>query len=315
MAGEQQTADATAIIEEDTDADFEAGFADAGTGTTETPADTSEEGAAAAPAPAAAAPAAAPAPAATPAPPAAPAAPKKVEIDEAELAALRSKAANSDEQIAGIQRNFDKVFGQVGNLKQVVDKLKAETPAGEKVEIDEADFKELAETYPELAKFTLQGLNKALAKMRGTAGADSEAVDRIVTEKLQAARTEISAQVTTQVTDSVLNGIVPRWREQVNKPAFTAWIAAQPEDVKALAQSEDIGDAAEMLRMFRDHQRKPPASPAPAAPAPPAAAPKPHPRQRQIAAAVAPRGDGAPAPAAAATEDDDFNAGFKAGKV
>lgn len=308
MAGEQQTADATAIIEEDTDADFEAGFADAGTGTTETPADASEEGAALA----AADPAASPASATTPAPPAALAAPKKVEIDEAELAALRQRAGD---QTAAYQQAFDKAFGQIGSLRQAIDKLKAETPAGEKVEIDEADFKELAETYPELAKFTLQGLNKALLKFKGTGGADSEAVDKIVTEKLQAARTEISAQVTTQVTDSVLNGIVPRWREQVNKPAFTAWIAAQPEDVKALAQSEDIGDAAEMLRMFRDHQRKPPASPAPAAPAAPAAAPKPHPRQRQIAAAVAPRGDGAPAPAAAATEDDDFNAGFKAGKV
>jgi hypothetical protein len=38
-------------------------------------------------------------------------------------------------------------------------------------------------------------------------------------------------------------------------------------------------------------------------------------RQRQIAAAVPVKGDGAAAPAASHTDDDDFNAGFKAGKV
>jgi hypothetical protein len=53
------------------------------------------------------------------------------------------------------------------------------------------------------------------------------------------------------VTDAALNAIVPRWRQQVNTPAFDTWLKAQPADVQALAESDDLGDAASMLRRYR----------------------------------------------------------------
>jgi hypothetical protein len=238
-----------------------------------------------------------------------------VEVDEAELESLRKRAAAADganEQIVAMNAKFDKAFGQIGSLKQVVEKLRTETPAGESVEISEADFKELADAYPEIGKLTAQGLNKVLGKFKGTGGADPEAVDKIVNERLAAARTEMAKELATQVTDATLNGILPRWREKVKSPEFGAWMKAQPPEVQALAESSDLGDAADMLRRYRRALEKPAPPPAPAAPA---AQARGNVRQRQIAAAVPVKGDGAAAPAAAHTEDDDFNAGFQAGKV
>lgn len=318
MAGETTQADATATqVAEQEDADFEAGFDHAGTGSTETPnpdAGTTEQAAKDAEDAALAAslrPSGPPAaPAATPAAPG----PKKVEVDEAELQALRTRAAGS-EDFASFQQKFDKAFGQIGSLKQAIDKLRTETPAGEKVEVSEADFKELVDAYPEIGKLTAQGLNKAMAKVRGTGGADPEAIDKMVTERVAAARTEIATEVTGRVTDAVLNGIVPRWRDQVKTPAFDAWFKAQPLDVQALGASDDLGDAAVMLRLYRRHTERPAPTPAPSAgPAAPAQAGRGNTRQRQIAAAVSTRGDGA-ASTSAPAQDDDFDSGFKTGRA
>jgi hypothetical protein len=296
MSGETQAADGTAVQEDEFDAEFEAGFANAGKGTTETPAPADEK------TPDQATPEITPEPpAATPAPQAGP---KRVEIDEAELQALRQRA-DSAQETAAFQKKFDQAFGQIGSLKQAIDKLRTETPAGEKVEISETDFKDLSEAYPEIGKLTAQGLNKVLGKFKGTGGADPEAIDKMVTERVAAARSEINGQVT----DAVLNGIVPRWRQQVNTPAFDAWLKGQQAEVQGLAESDDLGDAATMLRLYRRHIERPAATPAPT-PAPNRGAT----RQRQIAAAVTTRGDGA-APAASPAEDDDFAAGFKSGKV
>lgn len=311
MAGETTQADnATAVQEEEFDADFEAGFKGAGVGTTETPAPdaSTQQQATQAAASTDGTTAAAAAPTATPAP--APAA--KVEVDAQELEALRQRAAAADssqEQLAGMQKKFDQAFGQIGSLKQAIDKLRTDTPAGEKVQVSAEDFKELVEAYPDIGRMTVESLNKVLAKVRGTGGADPEAIDRLVSERVQAARTEINGQVT----DAVLNGIIPRWREAVNTPAFEEWLKAQQAQVQQLAESDDLGDAATMLRLYRRHTERPAATPAPA-PAPGNGQGKPNPRARQLAAAVPQRGDGAPAPATA-NEDDDFDAGFKEGKV
>jgi hypothetical protein len=308
MAGETTQADATATQEDEFEADFEAGFDGAGVGTTETPKpDTAAQpgteaatGTQATTQPAAA-------PTATPAPAAA----AKVEVDAAELEALRQRAAAADaagEQIVGMQKKFDQAFGQIGSLKQAIDKLRTDTPAGEKVQVSEEDFKELRAAYPDIGQMTMDSLNRVLAKVRGTGGADPEAIDRLVSERVQVARNEINGQVT----DAVLNGIVPRWRQAVNTPAFDTWLKSQPAEVQALAESDDLGDAATMLRRYRRHIDAPVTSPAPP---PNAGNGKPNPRQRALAAAVAQRGDGSPPAAAPATDDDDFASGFKEGKV
>jgi DNA uptake protein ComE-like DNA-binding protein len=323
MAGETQSVDDAAVNaqveEQDLDADFDAGFAGAATGTTETPTPEGSEELEDKPpeVPASATPAATETPPVQPTATPAPApGPKKVEVDESELLQLRQRAAAADtslEQITAMNQKFDKAFGQIGSLKQVVEKLRTETPAGEAVEINEADFKELAEAYPEIGKLTAQGLNKVLGKFKGTGGADPEAIDKMVTERVQAARTEITTEVTAQVTDVTLNGILPKWRQKVNTPEFAEWKKAQPPEVQALAESSDVSDAADMLRRFRRHLERPAPTPAPsAAPAAPA---KGNVRQRQIAAAVTVRGDGAPSSSAPVTDDDDFDSGFKAGKV
>lgn len=316
MAGETETVDQTteqnpAQIEEG-NADFEAGFTAQRLGSTETPnpTDALEE-----PGKENAKPTEQQ-PQATTTPPVQttetpPAQGKKVEIDEAELAALRARAEapGENETFAAFQKKFDQAFGQIGSLKQAIDKLRTETPAGEKVEISEEDFKDLVEAYPEIGKLTAQGLNKVLGKFKGTGGTDPEAIDRVVNERVAAARTEITKEVTQTVTDATLNGILPKWREKVKTAEFDTWFNAQPQDVQDLQKSDDLGDAALMLRKFRRHLERPT----------PTAAPTPAPkntntRQQRLAAGVPVKGDGS-APAPSNTEDDGFETGFQSGKA
>ena len=75
----------------------------------------------------------------------------------------------------------------------------------------------------------------------------------------------------------------------------------QPEDVKALAASNKVTDAARMLRLYEKAKVAPP----------PARTQTPAPNRafaRTTAAAVPPRGDGGHPPGP--SEDDDFEAGF-----
>lgn len=237
------------------------------------------------------------APAPTPAPTEAP---KYVQITEEEWNATKARAARVDEISATLDRRFDTAFGKMGGIERVLAKLQTETPEGQSVAVDEADFAELAEQYPEIAKLQLSGLNKALAKMKGTGGADPVAFEKIMGERVESVRSEII--------ELSLEAAFPDWKDDVKTPKFADWLKAQPADVQALANSAKLGDAAKMLRSFYKAAETPASTPAPTtAPAPA----QPSTRQRQIAAAVNPKGEGsAPAskaksPFQEAFEEDD----------
>lgn len=308
MATEQQeevVVDNTAE-QDDSDADFAAGFAGTGDdkGTATPPESLPDAGAPVVDAASASTTSTEQqTPAATPAPSPEP---KMVSVSEDELNQLRQQAqqgTGSVEQFADFSKKFDKIFGQVGALKQVVDKLRTETPAGETPQVTEEDFKELAAEYPELAKMQLTALNNVLKRFKGSSAVDPDVVEKTVAGRM--------AQVAEEMRETALNAVLPDWRTEVNKPEFQEWMTAQKPEIQALAASDKVSDAQRMLRLYDRHQSAPktPAPPAPKPPAPPA--PTVSPKQRQIAAAVTPRGDGAPTGAAA--EEDEFEAGFKTG--
>jgi hypothetical protein len=267
---------------------FESGFTGQETSATATPAPPPEPVSAEPPAP-------------TPAPQ-----PELVQITKDE----HDRLTKQGEQLAQMNSKFDKVFGKVGALEQVISKLRTETPAGEKVEIDAKDFAELQEMYPDLAGETIKGLNRVLGRFKGTGGAKD--VDDRITQRFEAAKF-VTAE---EATERMLNGILPGWRKEVNTPEFGEWLKAQPEDVRALQDSADEVDAARMLRLYDRHLLKSVFASAPAptpAPSPAPVKPAGNQRQRQLAAAVPPKGDGDARPAPPA-EVDEFEAGFQTGR-
>lgn len=306
MDGDVDAAPESAV-EDGTDEDFEAGFGTAAAeGATATPApqpeavqDTPPE------------PLAAKAPADAPPEPKPEPAPKYVQITEAELQELRQGTAQMRQQL-------DKAFGQIGSLRQlseraqaaIAERAQAATPPGQKVELSAEDFGELAQEYPELAKLTLNGLNKAMEKMRGT-GSDPKALEDLVSQRLDTVRQESK----TESTETLLNAVLPGWRKEVNKPEFAQWLQGQPKEVQDMKMSADPVVAAEMLRLYDRHQLRslfqPPAAPPAAAPTPPPA--RPSARQRQLAAALPVRGEGV-SPTPQSAEDDPFEAGYRSAR-
>lgn len=284
MAGEAETT-APEDIEENDD-DFNAGFAPEAPQPTETPAAADE---------------ATQQPEATAeASPPPPPEPKYVQITEDDWQALQQRAAKVDEISATFGKRLDQAFGKVGGIERVISEMQTKTPEGEAVQVTDEDFADLKNEYPELAALHISGLNKVLSKLKGTGGANPEAIEKIVTERVTAATAAIRTELVNATLDAVVDG---EWLKEVNSPAFDDWIKTQPNDVKALAESDSLNDAKRMLRLYKQAKDTPPA------PLPPV--PKNTTRARQIAAAVTPKGDGGHPPGP--TEDDEFNAGFKSG--
>lgn len=208
-------------------------------------------------------------------------APKFVQITEEQWNDMQAKANEATQK-------FDKVFGQLGGMKQVIERAQSRTDAGQPVEITSDDVAEMREEFPELADLTLKALQKAAAKFKGTGG-----VDPAITERL--------AKTQSELIDSRLDEVVDGdWKEEVSTTQFSEWLKKQPQDTQALSTSSSVRDAAKMLRLYRAAKNAPP-PPAP----PPAAVSS---RARQLAAAVNPRSAGAKP--SVTTAEDEFDAGF-----
>ncbi len=265
--------------DDDNNADFNAGLT--GTEPTATPA-----------------PPPGPTPAPTPEPTPAPTeAPKYVQVTEDDWKSLNERAAKIDEISATVEKRLDQAFGKVGGIERIVKELQTKTPEGVAVQLDEADFDELKNEFPEIAALQIKGLNKVLSKFKGTA--DPAEIEKAVNQRLEKIQGDLA--------ESTLDVVFDGWKDEVKTPKFHAWMKDQAPDVKALAASANFTDAAKLLRLYEKAKNAAP-TPAPAptpspTPAPPSA------RQRQIAAAVPPKGDGGTPPGP--NEDDDFTAGLK----
>src|ERR1044072_8728191 len=115
-------------------------------------------------------------------PPAAPQpkAPEYVQITKDEHATLMAAAAKT----ASFEGQFSKVFGALGNVKQLVERLQTQTPAGEKVELPKVAFAKLRESFPEDADLMEADRAKTLKDLRGTGPADAPGAT-LSTEEVQ----------------------------------------------------------------------------------------------------------------------------------
>lgn len=281
MSGAQQvTAPETPAVEDEHDADFDAGFG--GQEATTTPQELTDD----------------PKPEATPEPTPAPA-PEYVQITKAEHELFTAALAKIPEIEASMTKQFNTAFGGLGGLKQMIQKLQTETPVGQTIDLSDEDFEDLKREYPEMADYTIKGLRQVFGKFTGSGGADPAGFDKKFDEKVQTA----VADIRQEIVKSSLEAVFPGWEEDVKTPQFDEWVKAQPPEMQARMSSDKLSDAAKMLKAYYAHVAAPP-PPAPTPTSPPV-----NTRQRQLAAAVPPRGDGGHPPAA--SEDDDFEQGFK----
>jgi len=211
--------------------------------------------------------------------------PKLAQITEAQYQDLLSRAASLDEMRATQEKSFGTAFGKIGGIERVLNQLQA--PGGG-VEVTAEDFAEMQSEFPELAELQIKGLNKVLGKLKG-GSVDTKAIEALVSTRTEGTRK--------QLIDASLDAIVDGdWMEEVRSDKYQQWIAAQPENIKALEASDSVRDASRLLRLFK---------------AAPAAAPvkqQTSTRKQQLEAATTPRGTGGYTPAK--TDIDDFNAGF-----
>lgn len=197
--------------------------------------------------------------------------------------------------IGGIQRSQQEIQAALATA-QAAAKTTQDAPTQAQVKGAAADPKEwenLKEQYPEWATAT-----EKLLESRLPANFDAQAFEAAVDKKLEG-KTAAMQQV---IIDSSLSAIFPGWKKEIQTSEFAAWMGSQPDDVKALSQSSDVGDAAQMLKLYDAFKRNPPA------PSRPAAKPDTSTREKRLAAAVAPRGTGGHS--AGSTELDEFEAGY-----
>lgn len=245
-----------------------------------------------------------PAPAAKPDlvdPPKEPAAAEPVAVDPIkDLAARFEKFEKGHTTLAGqfgrLQQSQKEIADQLA-AAQAATKNVADAPTQAQVKdasASPAEWEKLKEGYPEWATATEKLLDSRMPQ-----AFDAQAFEAKIMQEMQG-KTEAMQE---RIVNAALNAVFPGWAKEAQTDAFKAWLAAQPDDIKALGASDEIADAATMLKLYEASKT---AKPAPA----PTPAPKqePSPREKRLAAAVNPRGTGGHA--AGSTDLDEFESGY-----
>lgn len=196
--------------------------------------------------------------------------------------------------IGGLQRS-QKEIQAVLSTAQAAAKTTENGPSQAEVKeaaSDPAEWASLKKEYPEWAAATEALINSRQSNF------DVKAFEAAVDRKIEGK----SAEMQERIIDSALGAFFPGWKKEVASDGFKAWFATQPDDVKALANSDDVGDSAQMLKLYDTFKKTPPAT------AKASAKPDTSAREKRLAAAVTPRGTGGHA--SSASEVDEFEAGY-----
>ncbi len=233
---------------------------------------------------------------------------KVLQSDFDNLKAAAGKVASLESQVA-------KLAGTVGNTAQLeqrlVERLKAQTPAGLNVQMSDEDWAELAEEMPEIARLTRTTLERIFKKaIVGTGSAPTQGPD---VEKV--VESVISKREAQREADAFVKAY-PDWEKIVNrvdvskgeKPdeanEFRRWVAQQPlERQQKINGTDSYADLHAVLDEYTASKK---------APATPAKPDRGAARRAIMEDAVTPRTDGSPpmmSPPPSA--DEAFDQGFK----
>jgi hypothetical protein len=213
-------------------------------------------------------------------------------------------------QLAKFEQGHSTLAGHIGGLQRTTKELNerlatglsaatqvADAPTQAQVQAavaSPAKWEKLKGEFPEWADATDENIDAKIAARLGAQQFDPAAFDRMISDRMAGQTNAMRKEIIDSTLDAVLDG----WQAEVASPRFTTWLAAQPEPVKALANSDRVGDAARMLKLYDKSIN----APAPSAKKPVDA------RQKRLEAAIAPRGTGGIA--TPRSELDEFEAGY-----
>lgn len=220
-----------------------------------------------------------------------------------EFAARMDKFEASQNKLAGhiggLTRNQDEIRQLLAASKQATETV-ADAPTHAQVTEAMANPKEwddLKSEYPEWAAATEKFMDSKLATLKPQA-LDPSAIDKIVEERVAKQTAEVRQESINSHLDAIVDG---DWEEVVKNEQFGKWLESQSAEVKALAESNKLRDAAKMLRLYQ--QSKTPVKQADPEPKKDNSA-----RQRRFEAAVNPKGTGGHA--LGRSDLDEFEAGY-----
>ncbi len=232
--------------------------------------------------------------------PQSPAEPVLAKISEADWKKAIEGVTKIEEISAALEKRFGTAFGKIGALEGVLKQLQAATPAGQAIQVTEADFDEMLRDFPDLTAMQVKGLNRALSRMKGTGAApmlDPAKIEEIVDQRIRA-RDE--SRAIEQMTKRRTN-----WDEIVgpadSKTPYRQWLGTQtPEYQRMIAETWDPEVVDKSIDTFlKQSQQK---STKPSAPG--------DSRRRVLEGGVTPRSAGAGPGPKPKTEEDYFAEGF-----
>lgn len=218
-----------------------------------------------------------------------------------------------------MQQSQDKLAGNLGRLQQSHEQFQANlaaaraatgqvTDAPEQADIkraavDPEKWAALKKDFPEWGEAVEAAIDARVPKF------DLPEFEQRVNAAIEGKAKAMQAQMI----DASLTAVFPGWKKDVQSDQFKAWFETQSDDIKATRNSDDVGDVARTLSLYREHQKAEAVKAAEAAraqaEAEKAAGKKDNSaREKRFAAAVAPKGTGGHAPGR--TELDEFEAGY-----
>jgi hypothetical protein len=225
--------------------------------------------------------------------------PEYVQITRKDWDDLIAKAGAIDEVRSDSKRQIDSIAGNVGGLKQQVERLQQR--GGTKVTAE--SLKRLGAEYPALAEALAEDISEILSAPAGTT-LDPADVERRARELI--------APTVNKLEKNILRLRHPDWEQALASDEFKAYQRTLPPEENArLMESTDGEYVGEHITTFKqrkaqaEKQRetsKPVASPAPTA------APRSSARQERLEAAAPAKGQGSGAEAP--NPVDDFNSGY-----
>jgi DNA-binding FrmR family transcriptional regulator len=171
------------------------------------------------------------------------------------VAKLEGRTRNVEGHIGGLNDQQKAIKEQLSAARSAAAEVK-DAPTQDQLKAavsNPEEWEKLKEDFPEWSRATEGFLNAKLSGIK--AGADEATVQRLVGEAVEKTKGEL----TQTIVDSALNAVFPGWKADINTPEFADWMKAQDQETQALAASDDIGDAARMLSLYRESKKANPA--------------------------------------------------------
>lgn len=171
---------------------------------------------------------------------------------------VRAKLERFDQIVATVPdlvNGLKEARGRIGALQSEWSKAKAAGPSQTQISAavkDPEKWASLKSDFPEWGEGITEYVESRLGSLAGS-GLTAEQIEQLVTQKAG----ERTAELERTFSERLVEFKHPGWKKEVNTSDFAAWLAVQPDQTKALANSSDPLDAIAMLDSYAAHKAKP----------------------------------------------------------